>query len=87
MKDEETTWRKELESHELKTDDIIKVIPGDLDWDKKFDDGYGGPEGVPFIAWTEDKVIFCSCYDGSEWLSVLPRNPVETYEPTHIGGY
>ena len=53
--------------------------------DYEFDDSYGGEEGCSFTAWTKDKVYFPACYDGSEWIASVPRNPCD--EPkNHVGG-
>ncbi len=60
--------------------------PADIDLDREFDDGYGGTEGEPFYAWSRDWVVFPVCYDGSEWLGRVPRNPTNEQEPHHFGG-
>lgn len=53
--------------------------------DRKFDPGWGGTEGNAFTAWTEKRVYFPACYDGSEWVASVPRHPCD--EATeHIGG-
>lgn len=52
---------------------------------KSFDDGYGGTRGVPFTAWTENRVYFPVCYDGAEWVGSAPRNICEEHTP-HMGG-
>ncbi len=53
--------------------------------DQKFDDGYGGSEGMPFTLWTENYVYFPVVYDGAEWVGCAPRNPCS--EATeHQGG-
>ena len=53
--------------------------------ENEFDDGYGGSEGEPFWAWSKEYVFFCAVYDGSEWISKVPRNPSDG-KPRHIGG-
>ncbi|MDX1699765.1 MAG: hypothetical protein R3250_04055 [Melioribacteraceae bacterium] len=53
--------------------------------DYEFDSGYGGSEGPWFTAWTKDRVYFPCTYDGSEWISNVPRNPCEE-STSHIGG-
>lgn len=46
---------------------------------------WGLEEGEPFTLWTERRVYFPVCYDGSEWVGSVPRNP--SAEVTrHIGG-
>ena len=52
---------------------------------RQFHDGYGSPEGVPFTMWTEDRVYFPACYDGSEWVDSAPRNPCKEVME-HVGG-
>lgn len=53
--------------------------------DYEFDDGYGGTEGPSFTAWSENYVYFPACYDGSEWIATVPRNPINI-ATEHIGG-
>lgn len=53
--------------------------------EKKFDEGYGEINGIPFTIWTRDKVYFPVCYDGEEWVGCVSRNP--DGKPTdHQGG-
>lgn len=82
------SWR-ELIHDELKNypgETVIAISPEGVNLDKRFDNGYGGPEGACFTAWTQNRVVFPCCYDGSEWAESLPRNPSEEVT-THIGGY
>lgn len=51
-----------------------------------FDSGYGLAEGIPFIAWGPHYVYFPVVYDGSEWISYVPRNPCDDFVPQHVGG-
>lgn len=51
----------------------------------QFDAGYGTENGVPFTAWSEKRVYFPACYDGSEWVASVPRNPCDEHT-YHIGG-
>ena len=58
---------------------------------RTFDTSYGGREGDPFVAFTENFVLFPVVYDGAEWVGWAPRNPVDGYgraaEPrNHQGG-
>jgi len=79
------TWRKKFEAV-LDGDTLIHNTLTEEDMDVQFDDGYGGPEGKPFTAWSETHVYFPQCYDGAEWIERVPRNP--NNEPTqHMGGY
>ena len=83
-----TTWRKELEDAFKITGDSfiglsITLSPGELD--AEFDDDYGGTEGKPFTAWSKQYVYFPACYDGSEWVSWVSRNP-DGRPTSHVGG-
>ena len=83
----QTTWRSELISALYTNgetwESLVAVVCEDLD--KHFDSGWGGPKGCPFTAWTKDFVYFPACYDGSEWVASVARNP--NGQPTnHIGG-
>ena len=64
---------------------LIYCTLDDAGLDAKFDPGYGGEEGAPFAAWSNEFVYFPICYDGSEWCGSAPRNP--RAEPlAHQGG-
>jgi len=49
----------------------------DEQMDEEFDPGYGRERGAPFTAWTERRVYFPVCYDGSEWVGSAPRHPCD----------
>lgn len=52
---------------------------------KKFYVGFGETEGCAFTVWTKGRVYFPICYDGSEWVGSVSRNP--DGKPTyHQGG-
>lgn len=70
-----TTWRNELNLTLVKGESIIACTISDEELDREFDDSYGGTEGSPFTAWSENWVYFPICYDGSEWVGLAPRNP------------
>lgn len=83
-----STWRAELASAMVAAEDagpVVAVAPTEEAFDVEFDAGYGGTEGRPVLAWTETRVYFPVCYDGSEWLSSAPRNPVAEGQ-YHEGG-
>lgn len=82
------TWRKLIKKALNDGDDISSLVftPSDLDLDYQFDSGYGGIEGQPFVAWSDNWVYFPVSYDGAEWVGSVPRNPVSEYEPRHFGG-
>ena len=67
-----------------------KFLPPDVSkgqWDEiEFDDGVGGENGMPFVVYTENWVYFPVCYDGSEWVDAIPRNPNPDWKPKHFGG-
>lgn len=43
--------------------------------EREFDDGFGGPEGEPCIAFSDRFVYICVQYDGAEHMEAIPRNP------------
>ena len=77
-----TTWREELKlamrEHGETLDDIVESR-GREGW---MDIVRGG---VPFTAWTKDRVWFPAMYDGNEWAASAPRNPCDEITK-HIGG-
>ena len=78
------TWRQLLEKC-AGDDAIVANTLTDEELDEPFDKGWGGANGKPFTAWSEDYVYFPATYDGSEWVARVPRNPCDT--PTeHVGG-
>ena len=78
---------------------VVDTIVGELDqrilldektskdtWlDREFDEDYGMPEGHTFIIWTLNWIYFPVTYDGKEWVSSVPRNPLSSYHPGHFG--
>jgi hypothetical protein len=44
--------------------------------DGEFDDGFGGADCYPFVAWTASRVFFVQEYDGATNLAWVPRNPI-----------
>ncbi|MGJ0625728.1 hypothetical protein [Xenorhabdus bovienii] len=83
------TWRELLE-HEMKThNENLSFIESNTlteeQMDIEFDNGYGTEKGIPFSAWTQQRIYFPCCYDGSEWVGSVSRHP--DGNPTeHIGG-
>lgn len=65
--------------------EIVAMSPEDLDLDREYDVGFGSTEMPCFTIWTEDRVYFPACYDGSEWIESVPRNPCDE-ATAHIGG-
>lgn len=82
-----TTWRKELLAAGCPARDLEEatIVPSDLDLDREFNAGYGGPKGAHFLLWTEDRVYFPCVYDGSE-VDFVPRHPQEGASLKHFGG-
>jgi hypothetical protein len=56
--------------------------------DREFDSGYGGQNGDLFIGYTTRFVYVTCYYDGSEWISTVPRNPsgITDHIPEYGGG-
>ena len=96
----EISWRKPIENEMKENDESVSEIvccqmgdqqiagdPGKwVWWDKKFNCGFGGVEGVPFILYTSNYIYFPVCYDGSEWVESVPRHPDDSWTPRHFGG-
>lgn len=78
-------WRKMIKDVLPVGETIIACTISDEGLDREFDDGYGGSEGAPFTAWSENWVFFPICYDGAEWVGRAPRNPCDT-SMSHQGG-
>lgn len=55
--------------------------------DAEFDSGYGSAEGVPFLAWSANRIYFPVECDGAESVDSLPRNPsgADDEDLRHIG--
>jgi len=69
------TWR-ELIGKALRDGDVlISNTLSEEEMDREFDDDLGIEEGLQFTAWSKDWVYFPVCYDGSEWVGSVPRNP------------
>ena len=80
------TWRKLIKDAIGDNGDVLignTLLESEMD--VEFDDGYGGSEGIPFTAWSKDRVYFPVVYDGAEWVSSVPRNPC-TKASGHCGG-
>lgn len=90
MRDTITTWRElisvALEDVGEKWADVESITLSDAELDRKFDCGYGGPEGTPFTIWTKARVYFPVCYDGAEEVDSVSRNP-DGRATQHIGGW
>ena len=74
-----TTWRHLISAalagaHES-WGDVVATTLDDAGLDRKFDSGFGGPEGLPFTLWTTARVYFPVQYDGAESVASAPRNP------------
>jgi len=83
----ENTWRVMLEVECGKRGDKLSELQMTLteeELDVEFDISFGLKEGKPFTAWSKDWVYFPVQYDGSEWVTSVPRNPCE-YKTEHVG--
>lgn len=49
--------------------------------DFEYDNGYGGADTFPVTAWTANRVIYVSEYDGSTGVTWVPRHPID-HEPS-----
>jgi hypothetical protein len=88
--DDMMTWKEGLE-HTMKRNgetlsDIVSSTLTPEEMGRSFDGGYGGEEGLPFTVWTTDFVYFPVCYDGSEWVGSVARNPNGKPTPHQGGG-
>lgn len=84
-----STWKalitEELQLQGESWDDIVSITLTEDELNKEFDDSFGIAEGKPFTAWTARRVYFPVCYDGSEWVDSVSRDP--DGQPTeHCGG-
>jgi len=88
MLDFTTTWGEEIAQEMANHGDNGELIYCTLtneEMAQRFEDGFGAIRGKPFTAWTESRVYFPICYDGSEWCGSAPRNPCD--KPSdHQGG-
>lgn len=91
--EDELNWRGETEDDI----EAILIGEGDennLGWpERQFVDelgeleqyeGHTGHGGDPFpgvTVWTADRIYFKQSYDGSEWVTSLPRNPTDNERP------
>ncbi len=71
---------------ELKPERLMEFadVPASI-LDREFDDGFGGTESPNLCAWSPSFVVVSNDYDGSEWLSWVPRHP-EPFMPGRFGG-
>jgi len=87
--DKDTTWRiliTEVMGFVGDTwGDVVFCTLSDSKLDIVFNDGYGECEGLPFTLWTTKHVYFPVCYDGSESVDCVSRNP-NWEAKRHVGG-
>lgn len=76
---------REMSNNNESWSDIVESTLTDVELHQLFNDGFGTEEGVPFTVWTNGYIYFPTCYDGSEGVASISRNPngIPTY---HIGG-
>tara|TARA_R100000951_G_scaffold101420_1_gene92990 strand:+ start:44159 stop:44389 length:231 start_codon:yes stop_codon:yes gene_type:complete len=74
------TWKEHfketLEETGDKYEDLVCTL-SDTQLNREFDDGYGGPEGTSFTAWSEEYVYFSRDYDGADYIDYALRNPIK----------
>lgn len=57
-------------------DAIVAKAPDDTAvWEQSFYADYGGDEGAPVLAWSEQWVYFPVNYDGQQYFARAPRHP------------
>ena len=89
MSRENESWREmvsyAMSSNKDSWENVEANTMSEAEMDVMFYSGFGGVDGIPFTVWTHDWVYFPMCYDGSEWVGSVARNP--NGEPTgHQGG-
>lgn len=91
-----TTWRdlitEEMTAQSENWGHVVSLVigPGDpdtvaFDLDTDFDTGFGWEQGAPFTLWTQHRVYFPACCDGSEWVESVSRDP-DGVPTRHVGG-
>jgi hypothetical protein len=80
MRDPIGTWREILSEamseYGERIEDIVSITLSEEELDIKFRAGYSAfAEGLPFTAWTENRVYFPVDHDGAEGVKSVPRNP------------
>ena len=66
---------------------LYDLRQSDTNWDAvEFDNGHGDLAGFSFIVYTKNWIYFPVCYNGSEWVGSVPRNPNPDWQPDHFGG-
>jgi hypothetical protein len=84
-----TSWGQDLEEamefNGETWDDVEAHTLTETQLNEVFDHGFGGTNGDPFTLWTKNFVYFPACYDGSEWVASVARNP-DGKATGHIGG-
>ena len=78
-------WDK-VEGCAIRSGGNVVTCKDHSEWSRRFDSGYGLPEGAHFTVWTKRYVYFPVCYDGSEWCGGVPRNVCEV-ALSHEGGW
>ncbi len=53
----------------------LETCPATALPERKFCPGYGGVEGEPVIGFGERYIYVKACYDGSEWITAIPKEP------------
>ncbi len=53
----------------------LETCPATALPEREFYPGYGGVEGEPVIGFGQRYIFVKACYDGSEWITPIPREP------------
>lgn len=84
-----STWKEmlnsALEENGESWSDVEANTMSEDEMAKNFDSGYGSTEGCSFTVWTKNTVYFPLCYDGSERIGSVSRNP-DGRPTAHQGG-
>ena len=82
------TWKELFQDAFVQTKDKwddLKTTFKNGEENTDFNPGYGRENGCHFTAWSKDYVYFPICYDGSEWVGHVARNPCDI-KHEHQGG-
>ena len=84
MSNWKTMLEKALKKNGESWSDVVANTMNENEMLKEFDNGFGEIKGCPFTVWTRASVYFPVCYDGSEWVGRVSRNP-DGCETAHQG--
>ena len=83
-------WKEMLEKRMAENgeswDDVEANTLAEQDMVREFNCRTGVEKGEPFTMWTKNHVYFPVCFDGSEWVGSVSRNPDGKPTQHHGGG-